>query len=145
MRDHVRILGILNIVMGCLVALIGVAAFVILGTMGGVIAGWVQAGNNGDSAAAGPIVAIIGFCIAVFFLLLAAPSILGGWGLLHFKPWARILMIVISALHLFHVPLGTALGVYGLWVLLSSQTQPLFEKRTQTFVASAVSRPNPGL
>lgn len=145
MRDHVRILGILNIVMGGLVALIGIAAFVILGTMGGVIAAWVQTGNYGDSAAAGPIVATIGFCIALFFLLLAAPSILGGWGLLHYKPWARILMIVISALHLFHIPLGTALGVYGLWVLLSSQTQPLFEKRTQVLVARPVSRPNPGL
>ncbi len=145
MREHVRILGILNIVMGCLVALIGMAAFVVMGTMGGVIAGWVQEGNYGDSAAAGSIVAIIGFCIALFFLLLAAPSILGGWGLLHFKPWARILMIVISALHLFHVPLGTALGVYGLWVLLSAQTQPLFEKRTQVLVAPPVSRPNPGL
>jgi hypothetical protein len=145
MREHVRILGILNIVMGCLVAAIGIAAFVVLGTMGGVIAGWVQAGNYGDSAAAGPIVATIGLCIALFFLVLAAPSILGGWGLLHFKPWARILMIVISALHLFHVPLGTALGVYGLWVLLSAQTQPLFEKRTQALVAPPVSRPNPGL
>ncbi len=79
MREHVRILGILNIVMGCLVAAIGIAAFVVLGTMGGVIAGWVQAGNYGDSAAAGPIVATIGLCIALFFLVLAAPSILGGW------------------------------------------------------------------
>lgn len=144
MREHVRILGILNIVMGCLTALIGIVAFIVLGTAGGVIAGWVQNGDYGDAAAAGPIVATIGFCIALFFIVLAAPSIIGGWGLLHFKPWARILMIVISVLHLFHVPLGTALGVYGLWVLLSSEAPPLFQQHPQTFIAPA-SRPDPGL
>jgi hypothetical protein len=65
--------------------------------------------------------------IGSFFVLLGLPSILGGWGLMRYRPWSRILMIVVSAFHLFHVPLGTALGIYGLWVLLSPETQRILE------------------
>jgi hypothetical protein len=36
------------------------------------------------------------------------------------------LTIILSALHLFNVPFGTALGVYGFWVLLSPETEALF-------------------
>ncbi len=128
MRDHVKILGILNIIMGCLGAVAGVIVLFVFGGLAG-LAG-VSGGpfsNDHDAIAAVPILAIIGICIAILLFVLSAPSIIGGWGLLHFKPWARVLMIVISALHLFHIPIGTALGIYGLWVLLHDQTRRLFE------------------
>ncbi len=129
MRQHIRILGILNIIMGSLTALVGVF---LLFVMGGVAAFLTQAVNRGyasdpDSALAAPIVASIGFGLAIFFLVVAAPSILGGWGLLNYKPWSRVLMIVMSVLHLFHIPLGTALGVYGLWVLFNEETRRILE------------------
>ncbi len=132
MRDHVRILGILNIVMGCLTALIGVVLFLVLGGAAGVI----SAANVSDfesGQAAGPILAIVGVCIGVFFIVLALPSIIGGWGLLNFRPWARILVIVLSVLHLFNFPFGTALGVYGLWVLLGDQGRRIFQGPAQGY------------
>lgn len=124
MRDHVRLLGILNIVMGCLVALIGVVIFVILGGAAGAIS---TQQIPTDTQAALPIIALVGVCVGVFFLVLAAPSIIGGWGLLKFRPWARILVIIVSIFHLFSFPFGTALGVYGLWVLLSEEGRRIFE------------------
>jgi hypothetical protein len=36
------------------------------------------------------------------------------------------LTIILSALDLPGVPIGTALGVYGLWVLLKPETERLF-------------------
>jgi hypothetical protein len=135
MRDHVKMLGILNIIMGCLGALAGVVVLIAFGGLAG-LAG-LSAGpwsNDHDAALAAPILAVIGVCIALFLLLLSLPAIIGGWGLLKFKPWARVLMIVVSALHLFHVPIGTALGVYGLWVLLHGETQRLFETGGQSSV-----------
>jgi hypothetical protein len=30
--------------------------------------------------------------------------------------------------HLFSIPFGTALGIYGLWVLLRRETEPLFRR-----------------
>ncbi len=135
MRDHVKILGILNIIMGCLGVLAGIVVLFVFGGLAG-LAG-LSAGpwaHDGDSAVAVPILALIGICIAIFLCVLGLPSIIGGWGLLKFKPWARVLMIVISALHLFHIPIGTALGIYGLWVLLHDQTRQLFETGGQAYV-----------
>lgn len=127
MRDHVKILGILNIVLGSLGALAAVVVLLIFGGVAGIAAFSVHAADYGDSAVAVPILSAVGLCIAGLIAVLSFPAIIGGWGLLHYKSWARILMIIISALDLLHVPLGTALGVYGLWVLLHADTQRLFE------------------
>jgi hypothetical protein len=70
---------------------------------------------------------LIGVGFATFFMALAVPAIVGGWGLLKYKSWSRILMIIISGLNLIHIPFGTALGIYGLWVLLNEQTTQLLE------------------
>jgi hypothetical protein len=134
MRDHIRILGILNIVMGCLTALIGIGVLIALGGAAGIVSVSALSGNDNGEAAAAPIIALIGICIAVFFIVLSLPSIIGGWGLLRFKPWARILMIIVSVFHLFNFPFGTALGAYGLWALLSEEGRSLFEGAGHAYV-----------
>ena len=146
MRDHIRILGILNIIMGALTALIGIAALLVLGGVAGAIGSGLS-GDLDNGQVAAPVLAIIGLCIAVFFLILALPSILGGWGLLNFKPWARILIIIVSVLHLLNFPFGTALGVYGLWVLLSDEARRIFEAAARGYVPppypAQTSQPGP--
>jgi hypothetical protein len=137
MREHVKILGILNIIMGSLGAAAGIIVLIVFGGLAGLAglsAGpWI---NDNDAATAVPILAFIGICIAIFLFILGLPSIIGGWGLLNFKPWARVLIIIISVLHLFHIPIGTALGVYGLWVLLNDETRRLFETGGQSYVGA---------
>jgi hypothetical protein len=56
------------------------------------------------------------------------PGLVGGVGLLQFRSWARITVIVISALDLIHIPFGTALGIYGFWVLLNPETEAMFNR-----------------
>jgi hypothetical protein len=68
-------------------------------------------------------------------MLLSLPGLIAGIGLVKFRPWARILGIVISALDLLSVPFGTALGVYGLWVLLSTETEALFRQSAASYAA----------
>ena len=51
----------------------------------------------------------------LFLLLFAAFFMVTGWKLENQKPDARIMGIVASILALFSFPLGTALGIYGLW------------------------------
>jgi hypothetical protein len=129
MRDHIKILGILNILMGGVTALLGIAVLLFAGGLAGVIAASLRSslGDVDNGIIAAPIIATIGVCIAVFLLLLAAPSIIGGFGLLHYKPWSRVWMLIVSCFHLLHVPLGTALGVYGLVVLLNQESQRILE------------------
>lgn len=123
MQQHVRILGILNIVYGGIGVLIGLFVFLLLGGLAPVIN---AIEPNADLENAGPILGLIGVFVFGVLLVLSAPAIIAGFGLLGYKPWARILTIVISALHLLSVPFGTALGIYGLWVMLSNETEPLF-------------------
>lgn len=123
MRDNVKIVGILNIILGSFGALAGLAVLMIFGGL----ASWAGITNDQDAAAAVPILAIAGTFIAIFLFVLSVPAIIGGWGMLKFRPWARILMIIVSALNLLHFPIGTALGVYGLIVLLNDDTRRLFE------------------
>jgi hypothetical protein len=122
-RDHVKILGILNIVWGGLIVLAGGIVLLVFGG----IAGFLGLSSGNDSVVAAPIMALIGVCIAFLVALVGIPGIIGGWGLLNYKGWARILMIVVSILHLPSIPVGTALGVYGIWVLFNQETERLFQ------------------
>ena len=54
-------------------------------------------------------------------------NIVGGIGLLKGKNWARVLVIFLAVLDLIDFPIGTAIGVYTLWVLLNSETSELFD------------------
>jgi hypothetical protein len=125
MQTHVKVLGILHIVFGCLGILFGIGMLALFGG----IATMIGMNADPDAAVAIPILGAVGGIIAVFALLLSVPGIIAGIGLLSFKPWARILGIVISILNLINFPLGTALGFYGIWVLFSRDGTALFERR----------------
>lgn len=56
--------------------------------------------------------------VGLTFLVAAVLGFVAGWGLLERAPWARTLAIVLGIIALVDVPLGTALGIYTLWVLL---------------------------
>jgi hypothetical protein len=126
MQSHIRILGILHIVLGALGALAGLAVLLIFGGIAGFVGANVAGEAGAEAQAAAPIVAMVGGAIAVFLLFVSLPGIIAGIGLLHYREWARILTIVLSAFDLLNVPLGTMLGVYGLWVLLQKETADLF-------------------
>ena len=71
------------------------------------------------------ILTIVGISVGSFFILLSVPSIIGGIGLYHRKNWARILILILSAIDLFNIPIGTALGIYSIWVLVQPETVKL--------------------
>jgi hypothetical protein len=123
MTTHVKVLGVLFLAMSALALL---SALVILLAIGGAAATVGVAAEPQDAAVALPILGLAGTALGMILLLLALPGIAAGWGLLYFKPWARILGIVLSALNILNIPLGTILGVYGLWVLLNKDTERLF-------------------
>jgi len=59
---------------------------------------------------------------SVLIILLGATMLLGficGYGLLTKKSWSRMPTLVLSCISLLSFPIGTALGVYGLWILLN--------------------------
>lgn len=45
-------------------------------------------------------------------------NLIAGVGLLAYQGWARVLTMILSILDLFNIPVGTALALYSLWVLM---------------------------
>ena len=122
MQTHVKVVGVLFIVLSALGVLLALGVGAIFGMAG--MAG--AAADSEDAAVALPILGITGGLVTFFLLALSLPGLATGFGLLMFKPWARILGIVLSALQLIGFPIGTAIGIYGLWVLLNKDTERLF-------------------
>jgi hypothetical protein len=119
MGNHVRVVGILWIVWSSMGILAGLFVLTFFGTIG------IAAGT--DDPRAFPIIAGIGMAVFTFVAILSLPGLLAGWGLLKYRPWARILAIILSFLKLLVFPLGTALGIYSIWVLFHDKTRRLFE------------------
>lgn len=124
MLTHVKTLGILNIVLSSLGILAAVLALLFFGGIAGIVG---MACQDEGRLIAVPILGLVGSLIFILVMLVSSPGVIAGVGLLKLRPWARILSIVISAVNILNFPFGTALGVYGLWVLLSNETITLFE------------------
>ena len=128
MTDHVKILGVLHVVYGMFGILAGIIVLLIFGGLAGLVS---VADRSGDSVIAIPILGGIGAFVFLLLLVLSLPGVVAGFGLLGLHPWARMLTIVLSVLELMSVPIGTVLGVYGLWVLLSPGGEQLFRRPSQ--------------
>ena len=66
--------------------------------------------------------------VGLIFIGSAVLGLMAGWGLLERQPWARTLAIVLGCFHLVSVPLGTALGIYTLWVLLPAASEEEYRR-----------------
>ena len=123
MDTHVKVLGVLHVAMGAL-GLIGALLLVLV--FGGV-AGIVAADGDPDAAVAFSIIGLTGTALVVFVVALSLPGVIIGIGLVQRRAWARICGLVLSIFDLIWIPFGTILGVYGLWVLLSRDTERAFK------------------
>jgi hypothetical protein len=123
MEKHVTVLGILFIAYSAVGLATGLLVFFVL-----FGAGTIAELSPGAAAPVEvlPLLITIGSFICGFFVVSSIPGIIAGIGLLKFKAWARILTLVLSIIYLLEVPLGTALGVYGLWVLFNQEAVKLF-------------------
>jgi hypothetical protein len=118
MQQHITILGWIYIALGALGVFFG-----LLVLLGAGIAG-AAAGAQGE-AGAGILAGGVMFFVAILIALLSVPNILAGWGLLKRKSWSRMLAIILGAISLLSIPIGTAIGIYTLWALTKPEAQAL--------------------
>jgi hypothetical protein len=74
---------------------------------------------------------VLGFLsigLPLLVLFLATLNLVGGIGLLSYKPWGRILVIIVAAMGCLFIPIGTLIGVYSIWVLMQDGSIKLFQK-----------------
>lgn len=122
METHVKVLGAVQIVFGAL----GLMGALFLAIVFSGAAGIVGASGDPDAQVALPFIGITGMALVMFITMTSLPSVIIGIGLLRRRSWARIAGIVLSLVSLMFIPVGTIIGVYGLWVLFSKDTERLF-------------------
>jgi hypothetical protein len=72
-----------------------------------------------------------GTVIAAIIVVPCVPGILAGYGLIKRYNWARTLALILAFLNLPGLPFGTALGIYGIWVLFNDETARVFTNQPQ--------------
>jgi len=140
MEKHIQLVGILNIVYrGVLI----VAAFLllILGAWFGHFFETLLHWGSLDPYDVPPqvvldIIPIVVFAIAVIMFIVSVVGIVAAMGVLKRKEWGRIIMLVVSFVNLLHIPIGTALGAYSIWVLMKDETIRVFNPTPRSQVTS---------
>ena len=125
MSTHVKVVAALFCVCGATLAALAFFAPVILGLVAALIG---QSGDP-DASTATAILGLTGIAAGIFFGALALPYLVTAWGLWNFRPWARIVGIVLGAISLPQFPLGTLVGVYALVIFFRKDTEALFVAR----------------
>src|SRR5258708_30815033 len=123
MATHVKVLGVLYIALSALGLLAALFISLIFGVASGIV------GANAEPhevAIALPIIGLTGTMLVVFLVIISLPGLVAGIGLLRFRPWARILAIVMAGLNLIPIPFTPLVGIYALWLLFNQCHEPPF-------------------
>jgi hypothetical protein len=107
LQTHINVLGWLYILVNSIFLLFAALVFGLLPLILSLA----------DDPQAVSVFSVLGIAFGLLLILLGLPGIFAGYGLLKHKPWARMLTLVLGFLGIVNFPLGTALGVYTLWVL----------------------------
>lgn len=116
--EHSKLLGILWMVYSVLFMLGGLGIFVVGNAVLSIVIRQASAGNQDMPPP--ELFHLVFTVLGLFLLIKGGLGVFAGWGLLQHASWARILTLVLGFLALLSIPFGTALGIYTIWVLLSS-------------------------
>ena len=100
----------IQLTVGILIVVLGASASAALSGSGG---------REARAAAGG--LAMSFFVVGVACITLSIPALLSGYGLMNRLQWGRIFTLVLAALSLPSVPIGTAYGIWALIVLLDKK------------------------
>jgi len=116
-EDHLKIVTYIRIAFGSLF-LLAVVFLLLSCSIPGIV--------SGDHQAIAILMAY-GAALALFPLAMAVPNLVGANGLSKRRRWGRILVLIVCVPELFAFPVGTATGIYTIWILMQEETVRLFK------------------
>lgn len=119
MKKHVTVVAAIQV---------GFAIILLIGAFGALL-GLNIARSQVNDPTGEMVLKILSISIPLFLGMISILGFIGGIGLFAYKQWARYIVIVLAALGLLIIPIGTLKGVYFLWVLLQNETIKLFEDK----------------
>ncbi len=130
MQDHIRAVGKIFIAFGVLGAVASLAVLAIFGGPAGLLAFDSEAKHNDITTI--PVERLLAAVYIAFSLFMTVPLILVGRAILHWQTWAHTAAILTASAAILLFPLGSAVGVYGVWVMFQPETEPLFLNPPET-------------
>jgi hypothetical protein len=124
-KDHNKLLSIFFFIQGGLTLLGGLFIVVVYGILGGAM---LTTSRRNDEQFMGGMFLVMAVVIGAIMLLFAGFYLFGGYKMLKEQKSGRVIGIIGSILSLLSFPLGTALGIYGLWFLLGDLGRGLYEQ-----------------
>jgi hypothetical protein len=129
MEKHIQLVGILNLVYRALILL---ASFILFAVafffryLVEILSHYEYRGPNEVPPEILAIIPIVLTCIGALMFIGSVAGMIASVGVLKKKEWGRIVLLTVSFLNLLHVPLGTMLGVYTIWVLFNDDIIRMF-------------------
>jgi hypothetical protein len=121
-QEHVRLLGILWLALSAFNTIAGIILYVIANTL------FAHASELGVPDAPASFLRPLLSVVAILLLAKAAIGFYAGWGLLQRERSARVIVLVLAFISMFtNIPVGTALGIYTMWVLLPQDSEREYE------------------
>jgi len=118
MKKHVTVVGAIQIGAGILGLIGALTVFFALNFAKGMV---------GDDDVPTVVLGFLSISLPILIGFMATLSLVGGIALLSFKSWARILVMIVSVMGCFFIPIGTLIGVYSIWTLMQDDTIKLFK------------------
>jgi hypothetical protein len=121
MKKHVTAVGAIQIAFGLLGLVISGGLFVLLGNL----LDFIPTEDMPEF-----VISFLSYLFKALPIVFGGISILGlvgGIGLLSYKSWARIMVIIVAVIGCLNIPVGTLAGVYSIWVLMQDDTIKLFK------------------
>ena len=125
--QHGRLVGILWIAYSALTTLVGIVLLIVFQHILPAILRYQPPQQQGP-----PPEVVFGLLrpimhiVAVLVLVKGVAGLIAGIGLLDSAEWSRMLTLVLACISILSFPVGTAIGVYSLWVLLSHNAEAEF-------------------
>jgi uncharacterized membrane protein len=117
-EQHLKLLGVLWIAYAIFHALGGVVLLIVANTIFG------PHSNREHPAFLYPLLSAIALLLLVKSIACVAAAV----GLLERQGWGRTLSLLMACVSLINIPLGTALGIYTLWVLMSGDAETEYRR-----------------
>jgi hypothetical protein len=117
MKKHISFVAALHIAFSIIGIFGGIALFFILRFAGSFVE---------DVEVANTVLQMVGIILPTSIISVSTVGLIAGIGLLSYRKWARILVLIVSALECLNIPIGTLAGVYSIWVLMQDDSIKLF-------------------
>jgi hypothetical protein len=122
MKKHVTVVAAIQIGLGSLGLLIALGLYILLSNAKEIIP------YEDIPTFVVNFISFLFLVLPIVIGILSLMGLVGGIALLSYKPWSRILVIIVAALSCLNIPIGTLIGVYTIWVLMQDDTIKLFKK-----------------